>query len=78
LSAACTRDCRSKSEVKEGDAVNMTFYVTSAVVLVLFAALWIRITQRDLETARTKAILAHLDWRFGTNSKQKNRPTLRR
>jgi hypothetical protein len=67
-----------ENEVKEGDAVNMTFYVTSAVVLVLFAALWIRITQRDLETARTKAILAHLDWRFGTNSKQKNRPTLRR
>jgi hypothetical protein len=67
-----------ENEVKDGDAVNMTFYVTSAVVLVLFAALWIRITQRDLETARTKAILAHLDWRFGTNSKQKNRPTLRR
>jgi hypothetical protein len=55
-----------------------TFDVTSAVVLALFCALWVRITRRDLETARTKALLAHLDWRFGTRSKQKNRRTLRR
>ncbi len=79
-SAACNRDFRPRSEVevKVGDVMIATVYVTSAVVLALFSALWVRITRRDLETARTRALLAHLDWRSGTNSKQKSRLTLRR
>ena len=77
-SATCNRDVHPKNELKLGDVMIVTIYVTSAVVLALFSALWVRITRRDLETARTKARLAHLDWRPGTNSKQKSRRTLRR
>ena len=77
-SAACNRDFHPKSGVKVGDVMIVMFYATSAVVLALFSALWVRITRRDLETARTRALLAHLDWRSGTSSKQKNRGTLRR
>ena len=67
-SAACNRDFHPKNEVKVGDVMIATVYVTSAVVLALFSALWIRITRRDLETARTSALLAHLDWRSGPSS----------
>ncbi len=76
--AACNRDIPPKNEVKVGDVMIATVYVTSAVVLALFSALWVRITRRDLETAKTRALLAHLDWRSGANSKQKTRRTLRR
>ena len=56
-----------------------TSFVTSAVVLALFSALWVRITRRDLEAAKTRALSAHLDWRPATYSNQKkNRRTLRR
>ncbi|MBA3909151.1 MAG: hypothetical protein C0524_04510 [Rhodobacter sp.] len=63
---------KPENEAKVG-AVMMTSFIATAVVLALFSALWVRITRRDLEAARSRALLAHLDWRPAPKAKQKRR-----
>ena len=66
-----------KCVVKVGDVMVTMFYFASVVVLALSSALWVRITQRDLETSRTRAREAHLNWLPVEKSKSKNRHALR-